>query len=85
MSFYLSQGLRLCWRQTCGPNPAKHSTQQTHLRVALAAAPRPLHGRTGSPYTILPRKKRSMFVLIGKAKNHLATCTMGVQPPRCLL
>ena len=57
MSFHFSQGLRLCWRQTRGRNPAKHSTQQTHLRVALAAAPRPLHGRTGSAYTILPRQK----------------------------
>ena len=30
-------------------------------------------------------KKGSMFVLFGKAKNHRATCTMGVQPPRRLL
>ena len=44
MSFYMSQGLLLYWRQTCGRNPAKLSTPQTHLRVALAAAPRPSHG-----------------------------------------
>ena len=35
MSFSLSQGLRLYWRQTCGRNPAKHSALQTHLRRLL--------------------------------------------------
>ena len=33
----MSQGLLLCWSPTCGRNPARSSTLQTHLRVAQAA------------------------------------------------
>ena len=57
MSLYLSQGLLLCGKRTCERNPAKNSTPRMRLRMALAAATHPLHGRTGSPCTSWPRKK----------------------------
>ena len=46
------------------------------LRVALAAASRPLHGRPGSPCTSWPRRKENTCALIGKAMNHRAACVM---------
>ena len=85
MSFYLSQGLLLYWRQTCEWNPAKTLYARMHLRVALANVSRPLHGRAVSLCTTGPRRKESMFALIGKAKNFRATCMMFVQPLHRLL
>ena len=46
MSFYLSRGFLLCWKQNCGQNPAKAPSY-----VVLAVASRLLHGKTGSPCT----------------------------------
>ena len=76
----LVTGLAPFWKQTCEWNPAKHSALQMPHQMVLA-----LHGRKGSPCTIWPRRKGSMFTLIGKAKHHRATCTIYVQPLRRLL
>ena len=55
-------------------------TGRANELLSLFPAWRPSHRLRGLPCTKCPRRKENTCALIGKAKNHRATCTMDLQP-----